>query len=135
MDYLVLVIQAIICVTSFMMADYMVTHRTGLANEMIIGKDPDEVVAEMLKLAVATFNSKKEEITKLKDYTVCTNVQNGKIVKAIVETEKTILTYNPNEGEIITNKGFTERGAKILNTIFMLALLTLIHVILYVLCM
>lgn len=133
MDYLVLVIQAIICVASAVMADYMVTHRTGFASGMLIGRDPDSVVSEMLKLAVATFNGKKEENTKLKSYKISVNVENEKIVKTIVETEKTILTYNSKEGEIITNKGFTEKGAKILTTVFMLSFLTLVHIIVYIL--
>lgn len=129
MDYLVLGIQAIICVASFVIADYMVTHRTGLAKGILLGKDPDMVVLEMLKLAVATFNGKKEENTKLKDYTISVAFENERIVSTMVETEKTILTYNKKDGERITNKAFTENGAKILYTIFLLVFMTLIHIL------
>ena len=129
MDYLVLVIQAIICVTSFMMADYMVTHRTGLAKGALIGKESDAVVLEMLKLAVATFRGQKEENTKLKDYTISVTYENEEIVSTMVETEKTILTYNQKDGERITSKAFTENGLKILYTIFLLVLMTIIHIL------
>lgn len=129
MDFLVLGIQAIICVASFAIADYMVTHRTGLAKGALIGKDSDFVVLEMLKLAVATFNGKKEEKTKLKDYTISVTFENGKIASTMVETERTILTYNQKDGERITNKAFTEKGLKILYTIFLLVLMTLIHIL------
>lgn len=130
MDYLVLGIQAIICVASYVIADYMVTHRTGLAKGALIGKDEDSVVLEMLKLAVATFREQKEENTKLKDYTISVTFENGEIVSTMVETERTILTYNPKDGERITNKAFTEKGLKILYTIFILVLITLIYILL-----
>lgn len=81
MEYLVLVIEAIICVASYGIADYMVTHRTGLARRLIIGQDPKAVISEMRGLASTIFYGMKEENVKLKDYTINVTVKNEKITK------------------------------------------------------
>ncbi len=110
MECLVLVIQAIICVTSCVIADYTVTHRKGLAKRLIIGQDTPAVISEMRGLALATFFGMKAD-TKLKDYTITTTVENEKNTKVVVETEKTIVIYTEKEGDTVTNKGFTESRA------------------------
>lgn len=135
MKWVVVLIEAIICVVSYVVADYMVTHRNGLAKGMLIGQDSKEDKLEMLKLAVTAFDGKNRGDTKLKKYTLSTTIDDSKISETTVETEKTILTYNPEDGERFIDKGFTENGAIILNTIFLLVFSTVILVLFVLLFM
>lgn len=126
------VIEAIICVACYIIADYMVTHRTGLAKNMLIDQDTDEDKRSMLELAVYVYRGKTNVPTKLKKYTLSTTVENNQITETMVETEKTILTYNEKDGERFTNKGFTETGATILNTVFLVVFATLLYALIAV---
>ncbi len=125
----VVIIEAIICVACYIIVDYMVTHRTGMAKNMIIGEDSREDKLSMLELAVYVYRGQTNVPTNLKNYTLSTIVENNKIVKTMVETEKTILTYNEKDGERFVEKGFTEKGAIILNTILLVGLVTCIFLI------
>lgn len=129
MEYLVVVIQIIICVASYVIAEYMVTHRTGFAKRLIIGRDSSADISEMHKLAEAAFKEKKEDDTNLKDYTIYTTVENGKIVKTVVETKKTMLIYTGRDKEEIINKGLTEKGAIINDTLLMIVVMDLIAIL------
>lgn len=129
MEWVVVLIEAIICVASYVLADYMVTHRNGLAKKMLIGRDASVVMLEMLVLAVSTFDGKKRGDTKLKEYTLSKTVENGQVTKVVVETEFTILTYTKKEGERYINKGFTETGATIVSTVLMIIFATCLFAI------
>lgn len=129
MEYLVLAIQIVICVTSCVMADYMVTHRTGLAKRLNIGRDSSADISEMRKLAVAAFEEKKEEDTKLKNYTISTTVENGKITKTVIETKKTMLIYTEKDEDEIIHKGITEKGAIINDTLLLIVVMDIIFIL------
>lgn len=129
MEYLVVLIEAIICVASYVAADYMVTHRTGLAKRLIIGRDSSTVISEMRGLASTTFYGMKEDGVKLKDYAINVMVKNEKITKVTVETEKTIVAFTEEEGESIINKGFTENRAIINDTLLLLGIMQIIFIL------
>lgn len=129
MEWVVVLIEAIICVASYVAADYMVTHRKGLAKGMVIGQDSKEDKLEMLKLAVTAFDGKDRGATSLKDYTLSITISDGKIAETMVETKKTLLTYNEKDGERFVNKGFSETGATIVNTVLMILLATCLFLI------
>ena len=126
MEYLVVVIEAIICVASYVIADYMVTHRTGLAKRLIIGQDSSSVISEMRGLASKIFYGMKEDNVKLKNYEISVMVKNEKITNVTVETEKTIVTFNEEEGDTIIHKGFTEKRAIINDTFLLICIMSII---------
>lgn len=80
------------------------------ARRMIIGKDSEERQEELRNIARDIILEKKIP-DELEDVEVTISKERNKIAYVSMKTKKTILTLKPGGETIITNKGFSEKGA------------------------
>lgn len=104
------VIEAILIVVCIFLAKKMVSKRIWFAKRLNIGKDSDDKV-EKMKLFAENLLSKEVTDSELDGFTINVEIEDGKIVRAKVENDKSeIITSNEN-GTRYFNHAWSQRGA------------------------
>lgn len=101
----------------------------------LMGRDSDEKIREMLKLAVRTYEGKKETVNIGEDYDLRIFMKNDEIVETQVETKRTKLTYTKKDGERIFNKGNTKNEVVFTTTLVLWCFLVLLIFVVYFICL
>lgn len=122
------VIEGILIVVSIILANKMVANRKGFAKRFIIGKDSETNIEKMKQFAEGLL---VKEVTdpELEDLTINVEIRNGKIVKTIIESDKTKIISSKENGTNYFNQAWSKRGAVALTAFTLWGIALWFHII------
>ena len=113
---IILAVELVIVGICILISKYMIEKRKGLSKITVWGRDDDETVKEMEKIAREIVTTGKYLIDGTIDkYEIETSIKNGLIDQVKVKTEKTFFTLSRDERgnyqKSILNVAFSKNGA------------------------
>ena len=109
------IFEVILLVISIFSARKMVKNRSVFAKGIAIGKDDDETIEKMKRIAKEIILTGKFEISEwLEGYNIKLKVDSGVIKNITIDTNKTKIIYDCQGMKVnVFNNAFSERGATV----------------------